>query len=62
MTINVTPPTKLPTASSVDEEFVHYRIDFTANNVTMETGSNLFDVIITIGGQSKQVEMGSSEL
>ena len=59
VTINVTPPTKLPTASSVDEEFVHYRIDFTANNVTMETGSNLFDVIITIGGQSKQVEMGS---
>ena len=59
VTINVTPPTKLPTASSVDEEFAHYRIDFTANNVTMETGSNLFDVIITIGGQSKQVEMGS---
>ncbi len=59
VTINVTPPTKLPTASSVDEEFVHYWIDFTANNVTMETGSNLFDVIITIGGQSKQVEMGS---
>ena len=59
VTINVTPPTKLPTASSVDEEFVHYRIDFTANNVTMETGSNLFDVIITIGGQSKQVQMGS---
>ena len=59
VTINVTPPTKLPTASSVDEEFVHYRIDFTANNVTMETGSNPFDVIITIGGQSKQVEMGS---
>ena len=59
VTINVTPPTKLPIASSVDEEFVHYRIDFTANNVTMETGSNLFDVIITIGGQSKQVEMGS---
>jgi len=59
VTINVTPSTKLPTASSVDEEFVHYRIDFTANNLTMETGSNLFDVIITIGGQSKQVEMGS---
>ena len=59
VTINVTPPTKLPAASSVDEEFVHYRIDFTANNVTMETGSNVFDVIITIGGQSKQVEMGS---
>ena len=59
VTINVTPPTKLPTASSVDEEFVHYRLDFTANNVKLETGSNLFDVIITIGGQSKQVEMGS---
>ena len=59
LTINVTPPTKLSTASSVDEEFVHYRLDFTANNVKLETGSNLFDVIISIGGQSKQVEMGS---
>ena len=59
VTINVTPPTNLPAASLVDEEFVHYRIDFTANNVKLETGSNLFDVIISIGGKSKQVEIGS---
>ena len=59
VTINVTPPTKLPTASSVDEEFVHYRLNFAAYNVKLETGSNPFDVIITIGGQSKQVQMGS---
>ena len=59
VTINVTPPTNLPAASLVDEEFVHYRLDFAAYNVKLETGSNLFDVIITIGGQSKQVEMGS---
>jgi|GEM_PF-226877 len=59
VTINVTPPTNLPAASLVDEEFVHYRIDFTANKVKLETGSNLFDVIISIGGKSKQVEIGS---
>jgi len=59
VTINVTPPTKLPTASSVDEEFAHYRIDFAAYNVKLETGSNLFDVIISIGGKSNQVEIGS---
>ena len=59
VSINVTPPTNLPTESLVDEEFVHYRLDFAAYNVKLETGSNLFDVIITIGGQSKQVEMGS---
>jgi len=59
VTINVTPPTNLPAASLVDEEFVHYRIDFAAYNVKLETGSNLFDVIISIGGKSKQVEIGS---
>ncbi|MGA0350756.1 MAG: hypothetical protein ACO3OZ_16145 [bacterium] len=59
VTINVTPPTNLPAASLVDEEFVHYRLDFTANNVKLETGSNLFDVIISIGGKSNQVEIGS---
>ena len=59
MTINVTPPTNLPAASLVDEEFVHYRIDFAAYNVKLETGSNLFDVIISIGGKSNQVEIGS---
>ena len=59
VTINVTPPTNLPAASLVDEEFVHYRLDFTAKNVKLETGSNLFDVIISIGGKSKQVEIGS---
>mgnify|MGYP003300933969 CR=1 FL=1 len=59
LTINVTPPTNLPAASLVDEEFVHYRLDFTANNVKLETGSNLFDVIISIGGKSNQVEIGS---
>ena len=59
VTINVTPPTNLPAASLVDEEFVHYRLDFAACNVNLETGSNLFDVIISIGGKSKQVEIGS---
>jgi len=59
VTINVTPPTNLPAASLVDEEFVHYRLDFAAYNVKLETGSNLFDVIISIGGKSKQVEIGS---
>jgi len=59
VTINVTPPTNLPAASLVDEEYVHYRLDFTAYNVKLETGSNLFDVIISIGGKSKQVEIGS---
>ncbi len=59
VTINVTPPTNLPAASLVDEEFVHYRLDFAAYNVKLETGSNLFDVIISIGGKSNQVEIGS---
>ena len=59
VTINVTPPTNLPVASLVDEEFVHYRLDFAAYNVKLETGSNLFDVIISIGGKSKQVKIGS---
>ena len=59
VTINVTPPTNLPAASLVDEEFVHYRLDFTAYNVKLETGSNIFDVIISIGGKSNQVEIGS---
>ena len=58
-TVNVTPPTNLPTATTVDEEYVHYRIEFTASNVALQTGSNLFDVIISIGGKSKQVEIGS---
>ena len=58
-TVNVTPPTNLPTATTVDEEYVHYRIEFTASNVALQTGSNLFDVIISIGEKSKQVEIGS---
>ena len=59
VTINVTPPTNLPASSLVDKEFVHYRLDFAAYNVKLETGSNLFDVIISIGGKSNQVEIGS---
>ena len=37
VSINVTPPTNLPAASLVDEEFVHYRLDFTANNCLLYT-------------------------
>ena len=59
MKISVTPPINLPVASLVDEEYVHYRIDFAANNFSLETGSNLFKVTITVGDKNKEVEIGN---
>ena len=57
---DVTPPSALPEESSINADNVTYRIDFsTPDAIALLPGSNTFDVIMTIDGKPKPVEMGT---